>query len=123
MDRKIIDYFIICERYNSDFDGVVKEAITRGWHPVGGLCASKDDFLRQAMVKYEEEQTDDISALGKISGVEYYEPAFCGDMEILTDGQWVSREDYEALKKRNIDLEEELEDLGHHIQDLNDRDD
>lgn len=62
--RKIIDYKIIEEEYNDNLEEKVKEAILKGWEPLGGPFSGNyfDDegeveeaYIGQAMVRYEED--------------------------------------------------------------------
>lgn len=56
--KKIIDYQVLYTNSVVDIDDVIKGAMSLGWQPLSGTSVD-DGVLYQAMVKYEEEKTED----------------------------------------------------------------
>jgi hypothetical protein len=57
--RKIVDYYLIAAKGLNKFDERMKTDLQNGWQPFGSPSYA-DNFFIQAMVKYEDEDTEDI---------------------------------------------------------------
>jgi hypothetical protein len=52
---KVVEYEIVNASSAHKLVAVMRELIVQGWQPIGG-CSADDEYVYQAVVKYEDEQ-------------------------------------------------------------------